>query len=124
MKVDDKGRIDLRGDGRLLLFQRGEIKSQNWYARIRVPNARRYKTISTKTENQRAAERVALDAYEDLYLHLKGGGSINTKTFKQVFNEWKKSITTMGPTRHGGSWDQAAKSGLFTIIHPVGSFPR
>lgn len=105
MKVDDKGRIDLRGDGRLLLFQRGEIKSQNWYARIRVPNARRYKTISTKTENQRAAERVALDAYEDLYLHLKGGGSINTKTFKQVFNEWKKSITTMGPTRHGGSWD-------------------
>jgi integrase len=74
-------------------------------ARIRVPNSSGYKIVTTKTDNLKEAERFALDAYEDLYLHVKAGGSIKSKTFAQVFEEWEPAVTTMGPTRQGGSWE-------------------
>ena len=96
--------IDVRGDGRVVIYKRADLKNPKWQVRIRVPNAAGYKVVSAKTENQREAERFALDLYEDLYLHVKSGGSIQSRTFKQVFEEWKKTITTMGHTRQGGSW--------------------
>ncbi|MEI6486212.1 MAG: site-specific integrase [Sphingomonadales bacterium] len=96
--------VDLRGDGRVILYKRHNLKNQNWQCRIRVPNATGYKVVSTKTDNQREAERFALDLYEDLYIHVKAGGSVQSKTFKQVFDDWKKHVTTIGHTRRGGSW--------------------
>ena len=97
-------RHDVRGDGRIILYKREGLKAPKWQARIRVPNANGYKIVTTKTENLREAERFALDLYEDLYLHVKSGGSVQSKTFKQVFEEWKKHVSTMG-THRGGSWD-------------------
>ena len=96
--------IDLRGDGRILLYKREGLKNPKWQVRIRVPNATGYKIISTKTDNRRDAERFAENLYEDLYMHVKAGGSIQSRTFKQVFDDWKKHVTTMGHTRRGGSW--------------------
>ena len=104
MSVDDGERIDVRGDGRIILYKRDGLKNPKWQTRIRVPNADGYRFATTKTDNLKEAERFALDLYEDLYLTVKGGGSINTKTFKQVFEEWEKAVTVMGPTRQGGSW--------------------
>jgi len=97
--------VDVRGDGRVVIYKRADLKNPKWQIRIRVPNSAGYKVVSAKTENQREAERFALDLYEDLYLHVKSGGSIQTRTFKQVFEEWKKTVNTMGHTRQGGSWD-------------------
>lgn len=97
--------IDLRGDGRVMLYQREGLKSPKWQCRIRVPNATGYKVVSTKTDDQRAAERFALNLYEDLYMHVKAGGSVKSKTFKQVFDEWRVHVRKMGPTRRGGSWE-------------------
>lgn len=102
-KYADK--IDVRGDGRVVIYKRDDLKNPKWQVRIRVPNATGYKTVSAKTDDRREAERFALDLYEDLYLHVKAGGSIQSRTFKQVFEEWKKVVTTMGHTRKGGSWD-------------------
>lgn len=98
-------RHDVRGDGRIILYKREGLKNPKWQARIRVPNANGYKIVTTKTDNLREAERFALDLYEDLYLHVKSGGSVQSKTFKQVFDEWKKHVTALGHTRRGGSWD-------------------
>lgn len=98
-------RHDVRGDGRVILYKREGLKNPKWQARVRVPNANGYKIVTTKTENLREAERFALDLYEDLYLHVKSGGSVQSKTFKQVFEEWKKHVTALGHTRRGGSWD-------------------
>ncbi len=98
-------RIDVRGDGRIILYKREGLKHPKWQARIRVPNSNGYKIVTTKTDNLKEAERFALDAYEDLYLHVKAGGSIKSKTFGQVFEEWERAVTTMGPTRQGGSWE-------------------
>ena len=68
-------RVDVRGDGRVILYKRDGLKRPKWQARIRVPNSSGYKIITTKTDNLKEAERFALDVYEDLYLHVKAGGS-------------------------------------------------
>lgn len=102
--LEDEDKIDVRGDGRVILYKRPGLKNPKWQARIRVPNASGYKIVSTKTANLREAERFAFDLYEDLYLHVKAGGSIRTRTFRQVFEEWETNVNTMGPNRQGGSW--------------------
>lgn len=101
--------IDLRGDGRIVIYKRADLKNPKWQARIRVPNATGYKVISTKTDDQREAERYALDQYETLYMHVKSGGSVQSRTFRQVYGEWKKHVTALGHTRRGGSWDETIK---------------
>ncbi len=54
-------KIDVRGDGRVILYKREDLKNPKWQVRIRVPNATGYKIVSSKTENKREAERFALD---------------------------------------------------------------
>lgn len=105
MPQNNDERIDLRGDGRVILYKRDNLKEPVWQVRVRVPNSTGYKRISTKTSDQREAERFALNYYEELYIHVKTGGSIKSKTFKQVFAEWEKHVATMGHTRKGGSWE-------------------
>ncbi len=104
MVKDDQDRVDVRGDGRVILYKREGLKRPVYQVRIRVPNSTGYRVVTTKTDNLREAERFALNLYEDLYIHVKSGGSIKSKTFRQVFDEWEKTVTTMGPTRQGGSW--------------------
>ncbi len=101
---DTEDRIDLRGDGRITLYKREGLKNPKWQARIRVPGATGYKFVSTKTIKLRDAERFAENLYEELFHQVKMGGSIKSRTFKQVFEEWEKSITLIGPTTKGGSW--------------------
>ncbi|HTV45737.1 MAG TPA: hypothetical protein VMF05_10505 [Stellaceae bacterium] len=33
----------------LVVFRRTDVQHRNWYCRVRLPNAERYKTISLKT---------------------------------------------------------------------------
>ena len=99
-----EGSIDVRGDGRIILYKRPGLKNPKWQARIRVPNANRYKIITTKTDDLMKAQVFATNFYEELYFTVKAGGSLNSKTFKQVFDEWARSLETDGKTRHGGSW--------------------
>ena len=98
-------RIDLRGDGRVILYRREGLKRPVWQTRIRVPNATGYKVVTTKTEDEFEARRFALNLYEELYLHVKAGGSIQSKTFKQVYDEWASHASAMGRTKRDGSWD-------------------
>ena len=85
-------KVDVRGDGRVVIYLRDGLKRPIWQARIRVPNSTGYKVVSTKTENQRDAERFALDLYEEIYMHVRAGGSIKSKTYRQVFDEWVDAI--------------------------------
>lgn len=103
--ADSEQMIDVRGDGRIVLFKRAHLKKPNWYARISVPNANGYQVRSTKTADLEEATRFARNLHEKLYMHVLAGGALNTKTFKQVFEEWKLHATTVGATRNGGPWD-------------------
>lgn len=97
-------RVDVRGDGRVLLYKREGLKNPVYQARLRVPNAAGYKIVSTKTADLRAAERFALNLYEDLYMTVRAGGSIKSRSFKQVFDEWEKTVAATATTRQGKSW--------------------
>jgi ribosomal protein S28E/S33 len=61
MADDSEDRIDLRGDGRVILYKRSGLKDPVWQVRIRVPNSTGYKRITTRTSDQREAERFALN---------------------------------------------------------------
>lgn len=96
--------IDLRGDGRIVLYQRPGLKRQNWYVRISVPNATGYKILSSKTSDFDEAKRFATDLHEKTYMQVLSGGSIHSRTFKKVFEEWEASLDQLGSNRQGGSW--------------------
>jgi integrase len=104
MGTEQDERIDLKGDGRIILYKREGLKRPKWQTRIRVPNSTGYKIVTTGTDVLRDAERFAENLYEELYMRVKAGGSVQSRTFKQVYEEWKKHVTTMGHTRRGGSW--------------------
>jgi integrase len=81
---------DLRGDGRIVLFLR-EGKKPKYHVRLKVPTAAGYKFASTKTPDRNEAVRIAINLYDELYHHIKVGGSIKGNTFRDASNDWKKS---------------------------------
>lgn len=103
--TETEGYIDCGRDGRVVLYKRGHLKNPKWQARISVPNATGYKVVSTKLSDFEEAKRFALNLYEDLYMRVKAGGQLKTKTFKQVCDEWKADVKEHGRTRQDGSWD-------------------
>ena len=64
-------RIDLRGDGRVILYKRKTLKIL-------------FGRLASVFQDQREAERFALNYYEELYIHVKTGGSIKSKTSKST----------------------------------------
>ncbi len=97
--------IDVRGDGRVVLYKREHLRRPVWQTRISVPNATGYKVVSTKLTDFEEAKRFALNLYEELYMQVKAGGQLNTRTFKQVYEDWKAYAQEHGRTRRDGSWD-------------------
>lgn len=101
----NEDRIDVFGDGRIVLYKRSGLKRPKWQARLKVPGSAGYKVVSTKTDSLKEAEFFARNLWDELRLHVKAGGSIKPKTFKELFNEWEAAVRTLGPTRQGGSWE-------------------
>ena len=84
----ETNQVDINGDGRVILYQRPDVKNPKWQCRISVQGSTGYKIFSTKESDQRKAERVALDRYQDLYFKVRDGGSLNGKPFNEVYSEW------------------------------------
>lgn len=83
---------DLRGDGRIVLFLR-EGKKPKYYVRLKIPNSDKYKTISTKTSDRNESVRISMDLYDEYYHKVKMGGTVVSRTYKDVFDEWSKNRT-------------------------------
>ena len=81
---------DLRGDGRIVLFLR-EGKNPKYYVRLKIPDSDKYKTISTKTSDRNEGVRISMDLYDEYYHKVKMGGSVVSRTYKDVFSEWSKN---------------------------------
>jgi integrase len=93
---------DLRGDGRIILYKRPGLKNPKWQVRMRVPGAKKYKFVSTKSANLGVAQHIANELYDDLREHIKRGGTIDAKTFTQVFSEWENWVNlTSSPQKKG-----------------------
>ena len=90
--VNDK--IDVRGDGAVIIYRRptrdGTINDV-FQMRIRVPlpASKGYFRGTTKESDQGRATQVALNKFDELYNRIKSGGTFLTKSFKDLFDEWK-----------------------------------
>lgn len=73
-------------DRKVMLFQRGDVKSNIWNARIRV--AGRYKFISLKTEDFAKAKTEALDKFDYLRYRERDNLPVFEKKFHVVADEF------------------------------------
>ena len=82
--------LDLRGDGRVVLYKRADHQNPKWTVRLKIPETDGFIVKSAKTTDDYEARRFA----EDLYYRLEGkarrGEPINSPTFRRVFAEWSK----------------------------------
>src|ERR1035437_8208522 len=76
---------DIRGDGRIILYRRADIQSQNWTARLKIPNTVGYVVKSTKTTDDFEARRFAEELYYQLEGRARRGEPVKSPTFKWVF---------------------------------------
>lgn len=87
-------KIDIRGDGRIILFKRlsrGKI-SPTWFMRISLPlsQSKGYFQSTTRETDERLASTIALNKYDELYDRVKRGGKINSISFSKLFQEWSE----------------------------------
>jgi len=90
--------LDVRNDGRIILYQRPRKDGSiipTWQMRISVPNSTGYKRASTGQKEQPEAIRKAIKTYEELYMKVLGGGSLQSKSYKNVYEEWKVNLPRM-----------------------------
>jgi integrase len=98
--------IDVKNDGRIVLYKRSSAPDAVYQVRLRVPGSNGYKRCSTKLSNPREAEHFALNLYEELYFHVRDGGSLNAPRFAKAFDSWKKACAKKNTTLKKGSWDR------------------
>lgn len=72
----------------LILFRRSDVQHRNWYCRIKLPKADRYKTWSLKTSDIHLAREKAYDHEADVRFRLKHDVPVFNRPFRQVAQEY------------------------------------
>ena len=72
----------------LVIFRRADVKHRNWYCRIKLPKADRYKTICLKTADIDAARERAFDQDADLRFRIKHDVPIFNRPFSQIAKDF------------------------------------
>jgi integrase len=72
----------------LIIFRRADVSHRNWYCRVKLPKADRYKTISLKTSDISAARERAFDHDADVRFRLKHDVPVFNRPFAQVAQEY------------------------------------
>lgn len=72
----------------LIIFRRADVDHRNWYCRVKLPKADRYKTISLKTSDIGAAREKAFDHDADVRFRLKHDVPVFNHPFSQVGSEY------------------------------------
>ena len=72
----------------LVIFRRTDVDHRNWYCRIKMPKADRYKTISLKTADIGAARERAFDQDADIRFRLKHDVPVFNRPFRDVAKEY------------------------------------
>lgn len=76
--------ISLKNDG-IIIYQRPDIKSRNWQARIRVPDAKGYVIKSLGTPDVEVAKIKAEEMWDNLRLKVKSGGSLKSPKLIELY---------------------------------------
>ncbi|HEX4078309.1 MAG TPA: tyrosine-type recombinase/integrase [Rhizomicrobium sp.] len=75
----------------LIIFRRADVKHQNWYCRVKLPQADRYKVVSLKTADRATAREKAFDYDADVRFRLKHNVPIFNRPFSQIADEYLKT---------------------------------
>jgi integrase len=87
----------------LVIFRRNDVQHDNWYCRIKLPNADRYKHISLKTPNVAEAREKAFDQDAELRFKIKHELPVFNRPFSDVakeFSELQKKRSQAGQITH------------------------
>ena len=110
--------VDVRGDGRVILYQRPRSDGSiipTWQMRISVPNSKGYHRQTTGEKDQDEASRKALNKYDELAVKVLSGQSLTGTTFNNAYQIWKKDFPKLETTRTQRYIDDRIKG--------VGSYP-
>eukprot|EP01030_Chromulinospumella_sphaerica_P020896 gene20896-20820_t len=66
----------------LILFRRADVAHRNWYCRVKLTGADRYKTVSLKTPDINAARSLAWDQDGEVRYALKHDVPIFNRPFR------------------------------------------
>lgn len=79
------------GDGRIVLYQRADLKGDTWQARIKVEGRTGYLRFSTKKTELGEAKNVALERYglESSEDKRSVGTFTSSRSFRSVFKQWQ-----------------------------------
>jgi len=80
--------IDLRGDGRIVIYKRQDHKNPSFTARFNFPQRNDYIIRSTKTRIEHEARSFAENLYYELEGKLHRGERIDKYPFEKVFIKW------------------------------------
>jgi integrase len=72
----------------LIIFRRADVEHRNFYCRVKLPKADRYKTISLKTNDINVAREKAFDQDADVRFRLKHDVPVFNHPFRAVANEY------------------------------------
>jgi integrase len=93
-------KTDVRGDGRIILFQRPKKDKKTplevWHVRINIPlpKSKGYYFSTTHERNIGRATQFALNKYDELYQKVKGGGTIASSNWTNLVKEWEIAFPT------------------------------
>jgi integrase len=89
--------LDLRSDGRIVLYKRADHQNPKWTVRLKIPRTKGFVVKSTKTTDDFEARRFAEDLYYQLEGRARRGESIRAPTFKRLFEEWSQVLERETP---------------------------
>ena len=72
----------------LIIFRRSDVQHRNWYCRMKLPKADRYKTVSLKTSDVSDARERAFDHDAELRFRIKHDVPIFNRPFSQIAKEY------------------------------------
>lgn len=75
----------------LIIFRRGDVDHRNFYCRIKLPKADRYKTVSLKTADLHDARSKAFDIDADVRFRIKHDVPIFDKPFSDIAKEYTEA---------------------------------
>jgi hypothetical protein len=84
--------LDLRSDGRIVLYKRADHQNPKWTVRIKVPRTKGFVVKSAKTTDDFDARRFAEELYYQLEGRARRGESIRAPTFRRLFEEWSRVL--------------------------------
>lgn len=72
----------------LIIFRRADVQHRNWYCRVKLPRADRYKTVSLKTSDIHTARERAFEHDADLRFRIKHEVPIFNRPFSEIAKEF------------------------------------